>query len=141
MSVDRPIPLQAVVSVICDALTELPSEDQAQVLDTMRMLVALPAPVQAPVRVVFEAIGQLSTGDQRRALESARMILGIFSTCPCRSDCTACELVAEFVRDVQGTLRADSDRKEVLMTALDMPQKIMLLEILRLVNPPTPPTT
>lgn len=49
-------PLQAVVSVICDCLLELPVDDQARALEAVRITLGLGAPVAQPSSLLDRAL-------------------------------------------------------------------------------------
>lgn len=129
MSTDRPVPLHAVVSVICDSLANIPPKQQAHVLDLAFKLSREPVSVQAVTRAVFDVVAQLSPDDQLRAVESTRMLLGVFAECSQKTDCPACLLVSEFAQSLR---RPDQHR---LMEMFNMSQKILLMEILRMADP------
>lgn len=95
----RPVPLQAVVGVICDALADLETEDQARALNAVRTTLGV-------------------TGTRR---------VEVSTRAPTRSESMA--LVAEFFQSMHPT------QLDALIPALDVSQKIMLMEILALVDP------
>ena len=103
-----PVPLQAVVGVICDALADLQLDDQARALEAARITLGVVTSVVTSALVEF---APLTASDP--ASGEARM-----------------ELVAEFCRSLR------SDQMGVLTQTLDMTQKLLLMEILRFVNPP-----
>ena len=107
MKSPAPVPLQAVVGVICDALADLPLDDQARALDAARITLGVSTPrIESGVRFAPLTVSDPASGE-------ARM-----------------ELVAEFCRSLR------SDQMGVLMQTFDMSQKILLMEILRFANPP-----
>ena len=130
MNVDRPVPLHSVVSVICDALIQLHPNEQAQALEAAQTISTVPPSVQRILRQVLDAVLPLAVEDQQRAVSSVRMILGVFASCQQGADCSSCFLVSEFVRSLR-----EPEQTKAVMAPLDMAQKIMLMEILRVANP------
>lgn len=100
-----PVPLQAVVAVMCDALAELQMDDQARALEAVRITLGI---------VPRHRAGLAPENPGVRGFEDPRM-----------------ELVAELCRSLR------PEQVQVLTETLDMTQKIMVMEIVNAVRPPT----
>jgi len=123
--VKSPVPLQAVVTVMCDVLAELQMDDQARALEAVRITLGIfprhrvgLAPETSGPRSAFERMSEIRelplANAGVRGAEDSQM-----------------EIVAEFCRSLR------PEQVQVLTQTLDMAQKIMFMEIVNFLRPPT----
>jgi hypothetical protein len=119
--VKSPVPLQAVVTVMCDVLAELQMDDQARALEAVRITLGI---------FPRHRVGLAPENPGVRGAEDSQMEL-VAEFCRSLRPEQAQVLVAEFCRSLR------PEQAQVLTQTLDMAQKIMFMEIVNFLRSPT----